>query len=203
MQNTKVGNLIRTLRQEGNMTQKQLADRMNISDKAVSKWERGLGCPDISLISELSDILGVDTQKLLIGDIMPNDFVGGNMKNTKYYVCPTCNNISLCTGEAEVSCCGKKLTARTMKKAEESEKLSVQGIEDDWYITMDHPMTKTHYISFVAFATGNHIHLIKQYPEWDLNVRIPKKGYGMLIWYCTEHGLFYQLVKKEKALSES
>lgn len=87
MQNSKVGNIIRTLRQECNLTQKQLADKMNISDKTISKWERGLGCPDISLIPELSDILGVDTQKLLIGDMTPNDFVGGNMRNTRYYVC--------------------------------------------------------------------------------------------------------------------
>jgi len=43
MQNSKVGNIIRTLRQECNMTQKLLADKMNISDKTVSKWERGLG----------------------------------------------------------------------------------------------------------------------------------------------------------------
>lgn len=116
------------------------------------------------------------------------------MKNTKYFVCPTCHNISLCTGEAELSCCGKKLTVQELKKAEESEKLSVQVIEDDWYITSSHPMTKNHYISFVAFATGDRINLIKQYPEWDLTVRIPKRGHGMLIWYCTDHGLFYQLV---------
>lgn len=192
MQNMKVGNIIRTLRIERNMTQKELADKMNISDKTVSKWERGLGCPDISLISELSDLLGVDTQSLLVGDITPNDFVGGNMKNTKYYVCPTCHNISLCTGEAEVSCCGKKLTVQQMKKAGDTEKLSVEVLEDEWFITSEHPMTKEHYISFVAFASGESIQIIKQYPEWNLELRIPKRGYGMLIWYCIEHGLFYQ-----------
>ena len=192
MQNSKIGNIIRTLRQECNMTQKQLADKMNISDKTVSKWERGLGCPDISFLPELSDLLGVDTQKLLIGDMTPNNFVGGNMKNTKYYVCSICHNISLCTGEAEISCCGKKLTAQALNKAEESEKLSVEVIEDDWYITSAHPMTKTHYISFIAFAAGDRIQIMKQYPEWNLDVRIPKRGHGMLIWYCTEHCLFYQ-----------
>lgn len=192
MQNMKVGNIIRTLRIERNMTQKELADKMNISDKTVSKWERGLGCPDISLISELSDLLGVDTQSLLVGDITPNDFVGGNMKNTKYYVCPTCHNISLCTGEAEVSCCGKKLTVQQMKKAGDTEKLSVEVLEDEWFITSEHPMTKEHYISFVAFASGESIQIIKQYPEWNLELRIPKRGYGMLIWYCIKHGLFYQ-----------
>ncbi len=194
MQNSKVGNIIRKLRLERNMTQKQLAEELNISDKTISKWERGLGCPDISLIPELADFLEVDTQKLLIGDMKPNDFVGGNMKQTKYYICPTCNNISLCTGNAEVFCCGKKLMAQTMKKADESQKLSVEVIEDDWYITSDQEMTKEQYISFVAFATGDRIQVIKQYPEWNLQLRIHKRGHGMLLWYHIKQGLFYQLL---------
>ncbi|MDL2281156.1 helix-turn-helix domain-containing protein, partial [Selenomonadales bacterium OttesenSCG-928-I06] len=187
MQNIKVGNIIRKLRTEKNMTQKQLADKMNISDKTVSKWERGLGCPDISLISELSSLLEIDTASLLDGDLTPNDFVGGNMKKTKYYVCPVCHNISLCTGQAEISCCGRKLEEQKMQKATENEKLAIEVIEDDWFITSQHPMTKDHYISFIAFATGDRIQIIKQYPEWDMQLRIPKRGHGMLIWYCIEH----------------
>ena len=151
--------------------------------------------PDISLIPELSGLLGIDIMSLLSGDMTPNDFVGGNMKNTKYFVCPTCQNITLCTGEAEVSCCGKKLEAQTLKKAEEGEKLSVQVVEDDWNISSEHPMDKEHYISFLALASGDRIQIIKQYPEWNLNVRIPKRGHGMLIWYSTDHGLQYQLLK--------
>ncbi|MFT4004727.1 MAG: helix-turn-helix transcriptional regulator [Lacrimispora sp.] len=194
MQNSKVGDIIRTLRLERGMTQKQLADEMNISDKAVSKWERGLGLPDISLIPELSDLLGIDIQNLLSGDMTPNDFVEGNMKNTKYFICPTCRNITLCTGEAEVSCCGKKLAAQALRKAEEDEKLTVEVIEDDWYISSSHPMNKDNYISFVALATGDRIQMVKQYPEWNLNVRIPRRGHGMLIWYSMEDGLLYQFL---------
>ena len=194
MQTINVGNIIRKLRTERGMTQKQLADKMNISDKTVSKWERGLGCPDISLLSELSDLLEVDIGKLLSGDLAPNDFVGGNMKKTKYYVCPVCHNISLCTGEAEISCCGRKIDQQPMRKAEENERLSVEVIEGDWYISAAHPMDKDHYISFIALATGDRVQIVKQYPEWDVQLRIPKKGHGMLIWYCTRHGLFYQLV---------
>ena len=95
MQTINVGNIIRELRTERGMTQKQLADKMNISDKTVSKWERGLGWPDVSLLSELSDLFEVDIGKLLSGDLAPNDFVGENMKKTKYYVCPMCHNIWL------------------------------------------------------------------------------------------------------------
>ncbi len=192
LQNNKVGSLIRKLRIAHDMTQKQLADKMNISDKAVSKWERGLGLPDISLVSELTDLLGVDLQSLLEGNLVPNDFVNGNMKNTKYYVCPDCHNITFCTGEAEVSCCAKKLNAEELVKASKNEKLHVEVIEKEWYITSDHPMTKGHYISFVAFVTGDRIEIIKQYPEWNLSVRVPANGHAMLIWFCTLHGLFYQ-----------
>jgi len=195
MENSKVGSIIRTLRQEHNMTQKELADKMNLSDKTISKWERGLGLPDISIIPELSRLLGIDTMNLLSGDMTPNNLAGGNMKNTKYFVCPTCQNITLCTGDAEVSCCGKKLAAQILKKAEGNERLTVQELEDDWYITSGHPMNKEHYISFVALASGDRIQIIKQYPEWNFNVRIPKRGHGMLIWYSTDDGLRYQLLK--------
>ncbi|WP_088226796.1 helix-turn-helix domain-containing protein [Desulfosporosinus sp. FKB] len=194
MQNVKVGSIIRTLRIEKGMSQKQLADKMNISDKTISKWERGLGCPDISLLAELSDLLEVDIGTLLSGDLVANNFVGGNMKKSKYYICPVCNNISLCTGNAELSCCGRKLEEQIMHKADESDKLSIEVIEDNWFITSNHPMKKEHYISFVAFATGDRVQIIKQYPEWDMQLRVPKLGHGMFIWYCIQHGLFYQLV---------
>lgn len=71
---SKVGNLIRALRNEKAMTQRQLADAMNISDKTISKWERGLGCPDVSLLPELSSLLGVDIEKILSGELNPNDY---------------------------------------------------------------------------------------------------------------------------------
>ena len=190
----KTGLLIRDLRTKMGMTQKSLADLMNISDKTVSKWERGMGMPDVSLLVELSQIFGVNVDILLTGSMNVSDEKGVNMKNAKYYVCPECRNLVFATGDAEISCCGRKLTALEMKKAEPDEKLSVEIIENDWYITTSHPMTKEHYISFVAFATGEKIEMIKTYPEWDMNVRIQKRGHGKLVWYCTNHGLFYQLI---------
>ena len=192
MQNVKVGGIIRRLRLEQQLTQKALADKMNISDKTISKWERGFGGPDISLLPSISNLLGVDIQSLLSGSVEANECVGGNMKQTKYYVCPTCHSITLCTGAAEISCCGKKLAMLTLQKAKADAKLSVEMVEHDWYITSSHTMTKEHYISFVAFATGERIQLVKQYPEWDLSVRIPRRGHGILIWYCAQCGLFWQ-----------
>lgn len=194
MDSSKVGHLILRLRREKGFTQKELADRMNISDRTISKWERGQGCPDISLLPELSSLFGVNIEHILDGELASNDFVGGNMKRSKYFVCPSCANITLSTGNAAVSCCGRKLEALVPKKATDEEKLEVTQIEEDWFISSDHPMSKEHYISFIAFATGEQVQVIKQYPEWGLQTRIPKRKHGMLIWYCTQHGLFYQLI---------
>lgn len=190
----KIGKLIHSLRKEQQLTQQQLADRMNISDKAISKWERGLGCPDVSLLPELSGIFGVNLEELLSGELNANDLVGGNMKKLQFYVCPNCGNLLTATAGAAVSCCGKTLKPLVPQKAEETEKLSVEVIENDYFITTDHEMTKEHYIAFVALLTGDSIMLRKQYPEWNMQTNIPCFAHGMLVWYCTRHGLFYQTI---------
>lgn len=191
---SKVGMLIRRLRMEKKLTQAALAARLNLSAKTISKWERGLGCPDVTLLNALSAVLDVDLSRLLEGDLLPNETVGGNMKNTKYYVCPDCGSISLCTGNAEISCCGRRLAALELTKAAPGEKLHVEIVEDEWFITSNHPMQKDNYISFVAFQTGGKVELIKQYPEWNLQLRLKKRGHGQLIWYSTAQGLRYQLL---------
>lgn len=116
------------------------------------------------------------------------------MKKAKYAVCPACGSITLTTGEAEISCCGRKLAALVTKKADAGEKLTVEPVENEWYITSPHAMTKEDYISFVAFQTGDRVQLVKQYPEWDLQVRIERRGRGMLLWHSAKEGLLYQLI---------
>jgi len=185
-----VGKLILDLRKENRMTQKQLADVMNISDKTISKWERGLGCPDVSLLSELSEILGVNIEKLLLGDLEPNDADGGNMKKVKFYVCPNCGNTMTATGHAEVSCCGRKLVPLIPKPTDEFHKLMVEEVEDDYYITFTHEMSKTHYLSFVAYVANDRVLLIKLYPEQSGEVRFPKMYGGNIYLYCNQHGLW-------------
>ena len=190
----KIGKLIRTLRKEQGLTQRQLAAGMNISEQAVSKWERGLGFPDVSLLPELSEILGVNPETMLSGQMDTNDLVGGNMKKLKFYVCPTCGNLITATAEAAVSCCGKKLRPMELQKAGAEEKLKVELIEQDYFITTDHQMTKDHYITFVALLTGDGLMMRKLYPEWNVQARIPRFGRGMLVWNCSRHGLFWQVV---------
>lgn len=190
----KIGKLIYSLRKEQHLTQQQLAARMNISDKAVSKWERGLGCPDVSLLPELSRIFDVNLEELLSGELNANDLVGGNMKKLKFYVCPNCGNLLTATADATVSCCGKILQPQVPCEAGEADRLSVEIIENDYFISSDHEMTREHYIAFVALLTGDSIMLRKQYPEWNLQTRIPCFAHGIFVWYCNRHGLFYQTV---------
>ena len=194
MDHTKIGKLIYTLRKEKGLTQLQLAEAMHISDKTVSKWERGLGCPDISLLCELSKILNVDLSELLRGQLTSNDILGGSMKRIKFYVCPNCGNILTALSDTAISCCGKKLLPLELKKADAADRLSVEIIENEFFISANHEMTKEHYISFVALITDDTLILRKQYPEWDLQARIPFFAHGQLVWYCTRHGLFCQSI---------
>ncbi len=191
---TKIGGLIRTLRKERRLTQQQLAARMNISDKAVSKWERGLGCPDVSLLPALSKIFDVNLEELLSGELTANAQVRGNMKKLSFYVCPSCGNLLTATGSAAVSCCGKTLQPLIPRKAGEEDRLSVEMIENEYYISSSHDMTREHSITFVALLTGDTVMLRKQYPEWTLQTRIPCFAHGLLVWHCSRHGLFYQPV---------
>lgn len=194
MDHTKIGKLIYTLRKEKGLTQLQLAEAMHISDKTVSKWERGLGCPDVSLLCELSKILNVDLSELLRGQLTSNDILGGSMKRIKFYVCPNCGNILTALSDTAISCCGKKLLPLELKKPNAADRLSVKIIENEFFISANHEMTKEHYISFVALITDDTLILRKQYPEWDLQARIPFFAHGQLVWYCTRHGLFCQSI---------
>lgn len=188
-----MGQRIRELRTEQKLTQAELAKRLNVSDKAVSKWERGQGCPDVAILPYLTEVLGADAAGLL-SPKKANPPVSGNLLKTRFFVCPVCGNILTGTTDASVCCCGKRLSPVAAKRADEAEKLRVERIESEWYVSSDHAMTKSHYISFLAFLTGDTVILKKLYPEWSMEARIPTLRHGKLVWYCTEHGLFEQLV---------
>lgn len=186
----KVGKLIHQLRKEKGMTQKQLADQMNISDKTISKWERGSGCPDVSLLGELSAILGVDIDKLLDGELNPNEQDRGNMKSIKFYSCHHCGNVMTSTGQGSLSCCGRVLEPLKAQSAAGEHEMKVERIDHEFYVTLKHEMSKQHYLSFAALVTYDRVHLIKLYPEQNAEFRLPLLNRGALYVYCTQHGLF-------------
>ncbi|MDO9491800.1 helix-turn-helix domain-containing protein [Acetobacterium sp.] len=194
----KVGVLLKALRKEKAMTQKQVADQMHISDKTISKWERGLGCPDVSLLGELSELFEVNIEKILLGDLELNDMETGNLKRIKFYVCPNCGNVISTTGDAELSCCGRKLAPLVAKPADEKHMATIQDDDGEYYITFDHEMTKAHSIAFVAYVSTDRSLFIRLYPEQTAAVRLPKMSGGKLgkkfgsklYYYCSKDGLW-------------
>jgi DNA-binding XRE family transcriptional regulator len=139
---SKVGALLFRLRKEKGLTQKQVADRMNLSDKTVSKWERGLGCPDVSLLGELSNLFEINIEKILNGNLEPNALDSGNFRCLKFYVCPACGNVITSTGNAEISCCGRRLSPLTAKPADNEHRATVEDADGESYVTFHHEMKK-------------------------------------------------------------
>lgn len=184
--------IIKSLREGKRLTQRELASAVGVTDKAVSKWESGRGLPDISLIDALAQALGVSVAELLTGDVRENANRAGNMMRSKFYVCPICGNVVHAMGEGSFSCCGVQLMPQEAEDADEDDahRVRVERIENDWYLTLDHPMTKQHYLSFAAYVTSDTLSLKKLYPEQSPEVRFPMRGSGLLYVFCNQHGLF-------------
>ena len=188
------GVTIKQLRESRNMTQGELAESIGVSNKTISKWETGKGLPDISLLQPLAQALGISVIELMNGAPIINRNVSANMLRTKFYVCPLCGNILHATGETVVSCCGITLPALEAEEPEEAHAVTMEKVEDEQFITVCHPMTKQHYISFVAYVTSDRLQLVKWYPEGNAETRIQLRGRGYLYYYCNRHGLFRKKV---------
>ena len=100
------GTAIRQLREAKHLTQAELAEKLAVSAKAISKWETGRGLPDISLLEPLAAALGVSVLELMQGEPVVNRNRSANLLRSKLYVCPLCGNVLHATGQAVVSCCG-------------------------------------------------------------------------------------------------
>lgn len=186
------GDTIKKLREKKKLTQKQLAEKLTVTDKAVSKWETGRGFPDISILSELAGALSVSVPELLTGDIAANANVSANMKRSKFYVCPICGNVIHAMGEGAFSCCGIRLPPLEEETTDGAHRIVVENVEDELFISLDHPMEKGHFISFIAYVSDNGIQMEKLYPEQQPELQFRRMGHGKLFAYCNRHGLFCQ-----------
>ena len=184
----KVGKLIRALRMERGLTQKNIADALGISNKTVSKWECGLGCPDLDLWPELSVVLGADMSQLIEGEITRNRPDSGNISRVRFYVCPDCGNILFSTGAATIHCCGRRLE-KLVPATDELPEVTVEAMDTEYYVTFDHPMTKAHHLTFAAYVKTDRITLHRLYPEQEAAVRFPAQRGGTLYVCCNTHGL--------------
>ena len=188
------GTAIRQLRESRGLTQAELAEKIGVSSKTVSKWETAKGLPDISLLQPLAQALGVSVIELMDGQKIINRNVSANMMRGKFYVCPICGNVIKAAGSALVSCCGITLPSLEPEEADENHGITIEHVEDEHFLTVHHPMTKEHFISFVAFVTCDRIQMVKLYPEGNAETRMQLRGRGYLYYYCNRHGLFRQKV---------
>ena len=186
------GATIKQLREKQRMTQAELAARLCVSDKAVSKWETGRGLPDITLIEPLAKALRISVPELLSGKAIVNANRASNLLRSALYVCPLCGNAILAKGEALISCCGIALPALDAEESDAAHAVRVERIEDEYYVSTTHAMTKEHYISFFACATADRFEVKALYPEGNAEARFFRRGGGWLYWYCNRHGLFRQ-----------
>lgn len=191
------GAVIKELREKNHLTQAQLAERLSVSDKTVSKWETAKGYPDISLLEPIAKIFGISITELISGNAVSNVNVSANMLRSKFYVCPVCGNIIHCMGESVIHCHGVLLTPSQAEETDKNHKVFVERVEDEYYVCIEHDMTKNHYISFVAALSSNKIQMIKLYPEGKPGARFKMNGVKKIFFYCNRDGLFYVDVIKE------
>ena len=184
------GGAIKSLRESRNLTQAELAEQLGVSSKAVSKWETAKGLPDITLLQPLAAALGVSVIELMNGQPIANHNVSGNMLRSKFYVCPICGNILHTTGTALISCCGITLPPLEAEDADDDHAVTAERVEDEYFVTVDHPMTKSHFISFIAHVNSDRLQMVKLYPEGNAETRLQLRGRGYLYYYCNRHGLF-------------
>lgn len=188
------GNTIKRLREAKKLTQAELARQIGVSDKAVSKWETARGLPDISLLQPLAQALGVSIIELMSGDHILNRNVSCSILRSRLYVCPICGNVIHSTGDAVISCCGVTLPALEGEEIDSDHALTVEKVEDEQFLTVRHPMTKEHYISFLAYASSDRFQLVKLYPEGNAETRMQLRGHGIVYLYCNRHGLMQRKI---------
>ncbi len=190
MEQCLTGALIKELRKKSNMTQVELAGKLSVSDKTVSKWETGKGFPDVSLLEPIAKAFNISVTELMSGTKIDNINISANMMRSKFYVCPMCGNVIHCMGESAINCHGYMLAPLKAEETDENHMIFIEKVEDDYYIQIDHEMTKKHYISFIAALSEDKVQIVKLYPEGSAEARFEIRGAKKVLFYCNKDGFF-------------
>lgn len=193
------GAVIKELREKNKMTQLQLAEKLRVSDKAISRWETGKGYPDITLLESIADAFSISVTELISGNTVYNANVSANMLRSKFYICPVCGNVIHSMGEAVIHCHGILLTPAEAEETNEDHMIFIERVEDEYYVRIKHEMTKKHYISFIAAISHDRIQMVKLYPEGNAEARVKINGVKRIYFYCNRDGLFYSALRFDKS----
>ncbi len=184
------GAVIKELREKYHLTQAELAVKLNVSDKTVSKWETAKGYPDISLLEPIARVFGISVTELISGNAVSNVNVSANMLRSKFYVCPVCGNSIHSMGEAVIQCHGIILKPCQAEETDENHMVFIERMEDEYYVRVEHDMKKQHYISFIAGLSSDKVQMVKLYPEGNAEARLKINGVKRILFYCNRDGLF-------------
>lgn len=189
------GAVIKELREKNKLTQAELAEKLCVSDKAVSKWETAKGYPDITLLESIAEVFNISIAELISGNTVSNVNVSANMMRGKFYVCPVCGNSIHSMGEAVISCHGINLSPLEAEETNNSHEITVEIVEDEYFVSINHEMSKQHYISFIAATSSDRIQIVKMYPEGKAEARFKINGVKEIFFYCNRDGLFVKKVR--------
>lgn len=184
------GSTIKQLREKKKLTQSELAEKLCVSDKTVSKWETGKGFPDITLLEPIAEVFAVSVPELLSGNTVTNTNVSANMLRSKFYVCPVCGNIVHSMGQGIVICHGLTLPPLEAESADGEHSVKIVKVEDEYFVSLDHPMTREHFIMFIAAVSCDRLQLVRLYPEGAVQARFKINMVERLYYYCRKDGLF-------------
>lgn len=99
-------------------------------------------------------------------------------------------------GDAVIHCHGVQLLPAEAEQTDEYHMVFIELVEDEYYIRIDHDMTKMHYISFVAAVSPDRLQMVKLYPEGEAETRFKINGVRKIYFYCNRDGLFCQDIVK-------
>lgn len=189
----KTGKIIYEARKKKGLTQKELAEAISVTDKAVCKWEKGHGCPDITLLSQLSKILEIDIQSILRGELVKNRSIAGNMNRLKFYRCPSCGNLITSVKEVEISCCGNKLNyVKACQTQDPKYQPIISEFDGRYLISFNHPMTKDDYIANLITVQYDRLIVTNLFAEQEAVVTLPQIG-GLRMFVITNKGELFAL----------
>ena len=188
------GAIIKELREKGKLTQAELAQKLDVSDKTVSKWETGKGYPDITLLEPIAKVFDISVTELLSGNAVTNMNVASNMTKSNFYICPVCQNMIHSMGEAVINCHGIMLLPQEAEPADTGHDMVVERIEDEYYVRIEHEMNRKHHISFIAAVSSDRIQIVKLYPEGNAETRFKIGGVKKILYYCNRDGLFEKTI---------
>lgn len=195
-----LGHMIKELREKKGMTQLELASLLNLSDRTISKRETGRGYPDITFLERIAALFPLSLAELLSGAGVNNSNVSCNMLKASFYVFPVCGNTIVSTGEGSFSCHGITLEKPGKNAVDDEQSVSVEVVEDEYFISIPHPMTKDCHISFIAALPSDRVRMVKLYPEGSADARVKMNGVRKIVFCSNTDGL-YTLRPKRTLLS--